>query len=522
MGYRSAAWVSCALLLAACSSAPLPAGAPASPGSSPASAPTSSQAAGVPDSAPAGLERFYGQSPEWSSCGDAECATLTVPVDYADPDGETIDIALLRVPARGDRLGSLVVNPGGPGGSGTEYAAASTGVVSERLLDHYDLVGFDPRGVGQSAPVECLSDADIDALLDSDGTPDDAADVTELVSLSDRFADACAAEEGEFLEHLSTSDAARDMDLIRSALGEDQLDYLGISYGTHLGATYAALFPDRVGRFVLDGPLPADLDAAEVTYEQARGFEDSLRRFAADCLRSGECPLGDPNAEPSEADIDAALQSLRDLLASLEASPLPGVDPSRPLTEGAATYAVLMSMYDPVRDWPELREALGAAIAGDGTVLQSMLNARMRRDETGAYRGNDIEAFFAVSCSDRAVSGGAEAAERLADDWASELPTVGAYLAWGNLPCEQWAGEVVPAPRAVAGVPPILVVATTHDPATPLPWGQVLADQLGTGVLLIRDGDGHTAYREGSTCIDDAIDGFLIDGVLPEPDTVCS
>lgn len=464
-----------------------------------------------------GLGRFYGQQLEWQPCGgDSECARLLVPVDYADPDGATLELSLLRVPARGDRVGSLVVDPGGPGASGTDYAAAGSFVVSDAVLDNFDLVGFDPRGVGASAPVECGTDAQIDALIDADGTPDTPAEETRLDTLSREFISACRAPVEGLLDHMSTADAARDMDVLRAALGQQRLDYLGVSYGTHLGATYAALFPERVGRFVLDGPLPAELTAEEVTLEQGRGFEDAIRRFAADCLNQVDCPLG-----PESVGVDGAMAALASLLGGLEANPAPTGTVDRPLTEGAATYAVLMMMYSPDSDWPRLREALSALRSGDGTALQSLLDERMRRRPDGTYGDNSTEAFYAVSCTDRPVSGGLDAARQLSKDWQATLPLLGEYLAWGNLPCAAWSHGTVPPVLPTTPLPPMLVVATTHDPATPLAWGEVLTEQLGSAVLLIRDGDGHTAYREGSACIDEAVDAFILDGALPEPGTEC-
>lgn len=462
----------------------------------------------------ADLARFYSQDLDWEPCGPDECARLLVPVDYDDPDGETLELALLRVPARGDRVGSLVINPGGPGSSGVEYAAAREYVVSESVMDRFDLVGFDPRGVGDSAPVQCGTDADLDALVASDATPDSPDEERQLVDLTANFVAACTAPVPGLLEHMSTANSARDMDVLRGALGESQLDYLGVSYGTHLGATYAALFPQNVGRFVLDGPLPGTLTAEQVTLEQGRGFEDALGRFVDDCLGRDDCPF--------TGDRASALAELRGWLDALDARPASTGDPARPLTEGAATYAILMMMYSPEGDWPLLRGALADLRDGSGASLQQLLDARMRRDSTGTYANNANEVFYAVSCVDRPVSGGAESARRLAVEWARELPFLGEYLAWGNLPCATWPVPTVPPSLPSGPLPPMLVVATTHDPATPLPWGQVLVEQVGNATLLIRDGDGHTAYREGSDCIDEAVDDFLFDGVLPATGTVCT
>ena len=460
------------------------------------------------------LARFYSQNLDWEPCGPDECARLLVPVDYNDPDGETLELALLRVPARGDRAGSLVINPGGPGSSGVEYAAARDYVVSDNVMDRFDLVGFDPRGVGDSAPVQCGTDADLDALVASDATPDTPEEERQLVDLTASFVAACTAPVPGLLEHMATADSARDMDVLRAALGEPQLDYLGVSYGTHLGATYAALFPQNVGRFVLDGPLPATLTAEQVTLEQGRGFEDALGRFIDDCLGRDDCPF--------TGDRATAFADLRGWLDVLDARPASTGDPARPLTEGAATYSILMMMYSPEGDWPLLRGALADLRDGNGSTLQQLLDARMRRDSTGSYANNANEVFYAVSCVDRPVSGGEESARRLAIEWAQELPFLGEYLAWGNLPCATWPVPTVAPSLPSEPLPPVLVVATTHDPATPLPWGEVLVDQLGNATLLIRDGDGHTAYREGSDCIDEAVDAFLLDGVLPPAGTVCT
>lgn len=475
--------------LAACS-------APVASPSTPAPTPTPP----TPD-----LARYYDQQLAWTDCDGFECASLEVPVDYADPDGGTLAIAVLRSPSTGEARGALVVNPGGPGSSGVDYARAASAVVTDDVRDSFDVVGFDPRGVGASAPVDCASDADFDRLISVDGTPDTPAEVTELERASAILE--CTSPVEGLLEHMSTADAARDLDVLRAALGQDRLDYLGVSYGTHLGATYAALFPERVGRFVLDGPLPADLDAEELTRGQALGFEDALARFVEYCADAGGCPLGDDPA--------AGLVRLRALLDDLDAMPAPTSDPERPLTEAAATYAILMSLYR-VGDRPLLRDALASLASGDGTPLQRLLDERTGRQADGTYRDNSFDAFYAVSCRDRAAPADITAS---VDRLTSAAPFLGEYLAWGNLPCS--GIEVSPPPEPRGGAPTILVVATTHDPATPFVWADALVAELGTAVLLVRDGDGHTAYREGSACIDESVDAFFLDGALPEPGAVC-
>ena len=462
---------------------------------------------------PADLATFYTQVLTWSPCEDAECATLSVPVDYARPEDGSIDLAVVRRPAAGAAQGTLVVNPGGPGASGTAYARAADRVLGMPVVNAFDVVGFDPRGVGGSAPVRCASPGDLDELIDADATPDTPAEIDEIRRVS-ALIDCVAPVEG-LLDNLSTADSARDLDVLRAALGQSRLDYLGVSYGTHLGATYAALFPDRVGHFVLDGPLPSGLDAEQVTLGQALGFENSLRRFLEDCRRVGDCPLGD------DADTSVGLDRLRELLEALDARPAPTADPDRPLTEGAATYAILLSLYR-VSDRPLLRDALASLVAGDGTPLQRLLDERIGRGPDGVYRDNAMDAFYAITCSDRAVAADVPAqVERL----ASAAPILGEYLGWGNLPCEAAgivAARTTPPPAGASGpAPPMLVIATTHDPATPYTWVETFLAEIGSGVLLVRDGDGHTGYREGSDCIDEVVDAFLLDGVLPAPGTTC-
>ena len=465
-------------------------------------APPVSQVPPEPDLAP-----FYAQVLDWTECDGGECATLIVPVDYTDPDGSTVELAVLRVTADGDARGALVVNPGGPGSSGVDYARAARSIASDDVRDSYDIVGFDPRGVGRSAPVDCASDGDFDRLIAIDGTPDSPAEIVELERASAILR--CTSRVDGLTEHLSTADAARDLDVLRAALGQSRLDYLGVSYGTHLGATYAALFPERVGRFVLDGPLPAGLDAEELSLGQALGFENSLRRFVEYCIAEGDCPLG------QGPQVEDGMQRLSEVLSALDASPAPTSDEARPLTEAAATYAILMSLYR-ASDRPLLRDALASLVAGDGTPLQRMLDERIGRQDDGTYRDNALDAFYAVSCLDRAAPDDlAASVKRL----STAAPFLGEYLAWGNAPCSGVLSAK--GPVEARGAPPVLVIATTHDPATPISWAEPFAAQFDKAVIIVRDGDGHTGYREGSNCVDAAVDDFLIDGSLPEAGVTC-
>lgn len=481
-------------------------GAPSAVPPSPATTPTTA--------VPAALQPFYDQPVRWVNCGPADCATITAPLDYARPTDGTIDLAITRVAATGDRLGTLFVNPGGPGGSATDYARLADAIVGGPIRERYDIVGLDPRGVGRSSPVECLTDEQLDELGAADGTPDSPEEEAAVVDLSRLPGEGCSASTPDQLPHVGTVDSARDLDIARAVAGDEVLNYVGRSYGTMLGATYAELFPDRVGRMVLDGALPASLDLVEVTRGQAVGFELALRDFVADCLQQRGCPLS--------GEVDEAQEQLREWIASLDADPIHTGD--RDLNESLAAYAILSNLYVPEYDYPRLRDALDAAMnRGDGNALLNLLDARISRGPDGRYTDNSTEAFYAVTCLDRPYLGSVEEVRILAADWAEQAPTFGPSLAWGLLTCQGWpaAGERITTTRA-EGSNPILVVSTTRDPATPYAWGEVLVNELENSRLLTYDGIGHTAYLRGSGCVDEAVDEFLLSGSLPPNGTVCS
>src|SRR4051794_16850699 len=282
----------------------------------------------TPTDVPAGLENFYSQKLSWSPCRDgAQCAKLRVPLDYDKPEGRTIELALLKVPAREQegKVGALLVNPGGPGGSGVDYAASAKTYFNAPVLDHFDIVGFDPRGVGRSNPIDCLTDAQLDQFSAADPDPDDAPEQQLSDALLRQFGEGCLSRSGALTRHVSTQEAARDMDVLRAALKQPRMLYFGASYGTFLGGTYADLFPDKVGRMVLDGaidPRVGMVDAAEV---QAKGFETALRAYVGNCVKKGSCYLGDS--------VEEGLDKIRDLLDETDADPLP-TSGGRKLTEG--------------------------------------------------------------------------------------------------------------------------------------------------------------------------------------------
>ena len=461
---------------------------------------------------PASLVKFYEQPLEWHDCGGPECARLDVPLDYANPTGPSISLSVSRTKATGDRVGTLFVDPGGPGGSAADYAKAAVAVVDPAVLAAYDVVGVDPRGVGGSAAVHCLTDAQVDRLAAADTASDSAAAEAEAVAASRLPALGCSKD--PVAAHVSTEDAARDLDIARAVVGDPVLNYLGKSYGSMLGITYAQLFPENVGRMVLDGILPPDLDLVAVTKGQAAAFEVAVRDFVTDCLAQQDCPLS--------GTTDEALAQFRTWLSGLEAHPLSGGD--RPLNEALAAYAVLSYLYFPPDDYTSLRGGLYEAMHDkDPTTLLDLLDARTSRGPGGKYLDNSTDAFYAVTCLERPYTGSLNELRSTAAQWAVDYPTFGAGLAWGMLPCANWPATAPRVSHVTATTAnPILLVSTTKDPATPYQWGVDMTARIPGARLITRTGVGHTAYGKGAACIDDAVDAYLLRGVLPGAGTSCS
>lgn len=495
-----------ALVAAGCGSEPEP--APSTPAADPSSAAAT---------APAALQRYYEQSLDWAACdGNYECAELTVPKDYAKPEAGDTTIAVVRQEPGDHPNGYLVLNPGGPGGSGIDYAEAASAVVSPAVMKAYNVVGFDPRGVGRSEPIDCLTDAELDEWIAEDGEPDSAAEQKRLLAEAEEFGLRCKENDPDLVPYLDSESVVKDLDVLRAALGEDQLNYLGFSYGTFLGALYAEEFGPQTGRMVLDGVLPPHLSEQEVGLGQAKGFEDALRRYVADCQKQADCPVAAPSVAAGEAKMQRFLESLDD-------KPLP-TDSGRKLDQALGAGAVLYHLYFPYSgDWDLLTEGLRDAFAGDGTKLLSMYDTRLERSPDGSYRTNSQEVFYAVNCLDRSAGVAVEDLAAIADRWAQAAPTFGRYLAWSQAVCAKWPVDAKGAPREVTGseAGPILLVATAHDPATPQQWAQALADRMPNAHLIVWESDGHTAYTNGSACVDDAVDAYLVDGTLPESGTVC-
>ncbi|MET9320833.1 alpha/beta hydrolase [Streptomyces sp. NPDC003038] len=504
------------LLLSGCTS-----GGSGGPRAAASSAGGTSASPADPAAHAAAMRPYYEQKLSWRECGvpGFQCATMKAPLDYANPgSGQDVDIAVARRQATGpgERLGSLVVNPGGPGGSGIGYLQAYAGIgYPAPVRAQYDMVSFDPRGVERSSPVECLSGPAMDRYTQVDQTPDDPAERALLVASFKEFAAGCQARSKRVLPHVSTVDAARDMDVLRAVLGDEKLTYVGASYGTFLGATYADLFPGRVGRLVLDGAMDPSRSALDLNRDQTAGFETALTSFAKDCATQPDCPLG--TGGPA-----AVAARLKEFFRKVDAQPVPTGEPKRPLSESLATTGVIAALYDESA-WPQLREALTAAMSGDGAPLLSLADSYYERDADGKY-ANLMYANAAVNCLDQPPAfGGPEAVEAALPSFQKASPVFGSGLAWASLNCAYWPVKATGTAKALTakGAPPIVVVGTTRDPATPYKWAQALARQLDSGVLLTYDGDGHTAYGRGSDCVDTSINQYLLEGKAPADGKKC-
>jgi pimeloyl-ACP methyl ester carboxylesterase len=506
------------LLLTACTSG---GGGHKAAASSPA--PTSAAAAAATGSAVASsaeLAPYYDQKLSWHSCGVAgfDCATMKVPLDYAHPAAaDDLKLAVARKKATGSakKLGSLLVNPGGPGGSAIDYLQYAALGYPTAVTSRYDMAAVDPRGVDRSEPVECLTDKQMDAYTAVDTTPDNPAEISALANADRSFDAACNRRSAKLLGHVSTVDSARDMDVLRALLGDRKLTYVGKSYGTFLGATYAGLFPQRVGRLVLDGAMDPSVDALESSRAQAGGFEVAFAAFAKDCVRRAGCPLGTTSVADAGTQLDA-------LFKSLDAHPLK-TGTSRPLTEALGTTGVIAAMYDQTA-WPGLRAALTSAKKGDGDPLLKLSDSYYERDASGKY-SNLMYANAAVNCLDLppALKSPADV-EKALPSFRKASPHFGASLAWSSLVCAYWSQRPTghAAKITAKGAAPILVVGTTRDPATPYAWAVSLASQLSSGHLLTYDGDGHTAYARGSACIDSAVNAYLLGGTVPPAHKKCT
>lgn len=464
------------------------------------------------------LVPFYTQEVNWESCGSDECATIVAPLDWENVDLGEIEIAMVRkASASGDPVASLLMNPGGPGASGISLVQDSGELVTSRKLrQSFDLIGFDPRGVGQSTAVSCFDAAEMDQyLFDIPASPRGSEQwEQELMQANQEFADACEANSDGILEFITTQNSARDMDLIRGVLGDEKMYYLGFSYGTTLGANYAELFPHRVGRMVLDGATDPTLPGSMVGATQAIGFESALRAYMEYCLsESDDCTFAG-----SGVSVDQGMLQLNAMLKEADRQPLESSD-GRYLGGDSLLTAIVTALYSQ-ESWPYLDMALNGVALGEPDIAFSLVDVYYER-EFGDYASNQTEAFTAYNCMDYPLE--SEAAEAEAEALVKEkAPTIAEFWS-GPSGCRVWpyppSGNINKI--TAEGTDPILVVGTTNDPATPYAWSVALADHLSDAVLLTRVGEGHVAYRKGNSCIDTAIDDYLINGTLPADGTRC-
>ncbi|MEU6554482.1 alpha/beta hydrolase [Streptomyces sp. NPDC046915] len=509
---RWSALVSAAMLLAGCGGGSGGSGDDAKRRSdAPSAALTATSAAGLPSSLTA-------QKLDWGGCkatggspapsGEWQCATLKVPLDWSKPEGATIGLALIRAKATGDdRIGSLLFNFGGPGGSGVSTMPAF-GPTMSALRERYDLVSWDPRGVGADHGIRCRGDKDVQAAEAVDATPDTPAEEKAYFQDATDFGKGCSRAAGKLMAHVSTTDTARDMDLIRQVLGDARTHYFGFSYGTELGGVYAHLFPKNVGRLVLDAVVDPSADSVGHAENQAKGFQRALDDY-----------LKSRGQDPAKGS-----QKIVDLLKRIDARPLP-TSSGRRLTQTLAVTGIILPLYSESR-WPELTGALTAAEEGDGTQLLSLADDYNERDSSGHY-GTTTQAQRVISCLDDKERPTLPETKKLLPRFEKISPVFGDFLGWDAAGwCHDWPvpGQYETPEVSAPGAAPILLVGNTGDPATPYEGTRRMADELGRGigVELTWKGEGHVAYGRGSDCVDSTVNAYLLNGTVPKDGKVCS
>ncbi len=440
-----------------------------------------------------------------------ETGVLEVPVDYEDPDGPTFELFVARRLAddQENKIGSLLVNPGGPGFGGSDFAIYADQIYGDELLERFDIVGWDPRGTGLSEPaIDCIDDYDR-YFASTDITPDDDTERQEIIDLAEEFADQCVANNEDYFAFVGTNNSARDMNAIREALGEEQISYFGFSYGSELGATWATLFPETVRAAVLDGAADPNADGLEASLQQAAGFEGTLTTYLAQCSDDPQCAFH--NGGDAEGAFD-------ELMESLDEQPIPSV-PGRPeVTRGVALQAVAQAMYSESL-WEQLSDALAAAQEGEGEGLLALYDQYYQRQPDGTW-GNELEAFQTISCMDEALRLTVEEDDATAEQFHDVAPrfapnTTGGYFCTFFPPTDDPRVDITG-----AGAGPIVVIGTTGDPATPLASTRAMADTLEEGRLVVVTADQHTGYGLND-CVDDVVHRYLVDLVDPPAETEC-
>ncbi|HEV8013348.1 MAG TPA: alpha/beta hydrolase [Pontimonas sp.] len=464
------------------------------------------------------LASYLTQDVEWSECGaGAFCTTVTVPLDWDNPgDGEDVQLALSKHEATGTAQGSLFVNPGGPGASGYEFVLDSVDfAVSPELRESFDIIGWDPRGVNFSSPVSCAAtDADLDYFFfgELEAEPDTAEWDEELLAESIRFGQECQANTGALLEFVDTLSTVRDLDLLRHLVGDEQLNYLGYSYGTLIGAIYIDTFPEKVGRIVLDGPVDPGASQFDLVVNQYRGFEEALEAYLVECDLGGTCPFG--------GSLEQRLQAVSDLYDELEENPLRHSD-GRLLDDGMLRTAMVTTLYSQ-SSWPFLTRMFTELPQGVTDTAMFLVDFYYDRDG-GVYQDNSMEAFIAINCLDYPVETDPVVLEAQAEQLKEAAPYTARPSGKGDLVCMNWPfpPKLTKGPVTGSGANPVVILGTTGDPATPYNWSVSLNEQLENSVLLTLVGEGHLAYDERVPCINDPVDNYFISGELPADGLTC-
>ena len=476
----------------------------------------------VPDTdAPAALAPYYTQKVTWTDCGDGiECATVIAPMDWANPSPETdISLAMARHQATGTKLGSLFVNPGGPGASGYDLVHDDVDfAVDSSLQRNFDVIGWDPRGVGRSTPVTCYDDAGLDQYIyglpvNPIGSPEWLAEVT---ASSVDFGKACLENTGPVLQFVDTQSTVHDLDMLRSIVGDRKLNYLGYSYGSDIGSYYIENFPEKVGRIVLDGATDSSVSVFEVGLVQTAGFQLALENYLTACpTMFDDCPFQDGK--------DAALATIRGLYDRYDANPVAAAD-GRMMDAGVLDTAMSMALYSE-DSWSFLNDLFSEAANGVTDTAFFLSDYYYSRDTDGTYADNSFEAFIAIYCVDYPVElDPAVLADQNLQLQAASPTTYRDYPPVGDLTCANWPYKYTGPPLTELtgkGAPDVLIVSTTGDPATPYQWGVALSEQLESAHLITYNGEGHTAYNKSNSCVDDAVDDYFTKGVVPAKDPNC-
>lgn len=468
---------------------------------------------------PAAVAPYYHQSLAWKNCGtNRQCATATVPMDWAHPSKATdITLALTRASATGNRLGSLFVNPGGPGASGWDLVHNDLDfAVSKTLQKSYDVIGWDPRGVGRSTPVTCYDAKGLDEFIY--GVPKNPVNspawVTEVTNQAKDFAAACLKNTGPALEFVDTQSTVHDLDMLRAVVGDAKLNYLGYSYGSDIGMYYANRFPSKVGHMVLDGSTDSALSIFDINLAQSRAFEDELKSYLADCVKTKGCPF--------PGSVNDSLSKISALYDHLTVSPITSSD-GRVLDQNVLDTAISSALYD-TSSWPYLSDMFAEIKQGKTDTAFLLADSYNGRNPDGSYKDNSLEAFIAIGCLDYpTVTDPAEIARENAL-LVKAAPTLTRPSVIGDVTCENWPFHNRTPPPVVtgAGAAPILILSSTGDPATPYQWGVALSKQLESAHLITRHGEGHTAFNRGIACIDDAVNSYFVSGTVPKKDPQCT